>query len=205
MKFNRAESDILDQLVLDCDRFRLSETESLTYIRLRFGKEVNRDTYFSRKRKLVSDPYVHKWFSNFARVGYALKQVRIIEDLESTLGILQKELYYCSITKPVDRKALALIAGEINEITKQFRTILLDAPFVAALKAELDRLKLISGKGSGDKYLKGLEDRTHPPDTSGINPATVTEKSALVIPIDSIVGKAQESTPEERARDEPVF
>lgn len=207
MKFNRVESEILDQLVLDCNRFRLSEQESLLYIELRFNKKVNRDTYFSRKRRLVSDPYIQKWFNNFADVGYALKQVRVLEDLESTLGILQKELYYCSITKPVDRKALAMLAGEINEITKQFRTVLLDAPFVSALKSELDRLKLISGKSSGDKYLKGLEDRSHSPETSGNIPATepVTTSSALIIPIDSIAGKPQESTAEEREADKPVF
>lgn len=213
MKFSASESAVLDQLVLDCDRFRLDEKESLLYIKLRFQKEVNRDTYYRRKAKLVSDPYVQQWLSKYARVDYALKHINMMESLESTIGILQRELYFESVKGlgKSDKKNLVAITAQINEISKTLRTVYMDAPFVSALKSELDRLKIISGKiGKGPQYLKGLEDRTRPADEKDagtISPASInnSDPSALIIPIDSIVGKPQESSKEQREADEPVF
>jgi hypothetical protein len=194
--YSKADDEILNQLVLDCVRFKFNEEEALTYIGLRFQKQVTRVTYYRRKKKSLSDPEIRAWLNEFAQAGFVRKHKNLMEGLENTLSILERELFYQAsgdIKKRSQRTMIGL-ADSINDTVSNLRMVYLDSPFVAQLKAELDRVRVISG-GEVKEEEGGKERALESRDIA----------TARVIPMDSIAGRAQESTEEERKADKPVF
>ena len=54
MTFDGRERKVLKQLILDCDLYGLSQTDSLEYIKERYGKPISRSYYYEIKNVLFS-------------------------------------------------------------------------------------------------------------------------------------------------------
>jgi hypothetical protein len=182
---------ILEELVRDSILYGLSEQESLDYIKRRaVGIRISRSNFYAIKQRISREEVdtLQKRLSNHARVGYALSHFQIIDQIKGIQKILFQTLLEES-SKPSERKNLFAISRLSSNLLDNFqalRTLNLDAPFVVAYKAEIDKVK----------NLKRSAEQT-----------VVREPipTALTIPFDSICGKSQELSKEEREADKPVF
>ena len=124
---------------------------------------------------------LEKRLTNHARVGYALSHFSAIDQIKGIQKILFQTLLEES-SKPSEKKnlfAMSRLASNLLDNVNTLRTLNLDAPFVAAYKAEIDKVKALK---------RPVE----------INVIREPIPSALTIPFDSICGKPQEMMPEER-------
>lgn len=202
--YTEVESEALNQLILDCDRFDFGEQEALVYIQLRFTKKVTRWTYYRRLKRLLADETVQQWFKEYATHGYAAKQKKITEALENTLATLERELYFNTATaKKKDPKIIAMLATEINATITNLRAVYVDQPYVAALKAELDSVRTLQKERKMIPINAHFDEDLPNEQTKQMKPSDI--ETARTIPMDSIAGKPQETTEEERRLDRPVF
>lgn len=182
---------ILEELVRDTMLYGLDERESLVYIRKRgVGISISRSNFYSIKKRIFQNEVntLEKRLTNHARVGFALAHFSVIDQIKGMQKILFQTLLEES-SKPSERKnlfAISRLVTNLLENIQALRTLNLDAPFLAAYKAEIDKVK----------NLKRLAEQTV------IREPIPTERT---IPIDSIAGKPQVMTPEERAAAKPVF
>ena len=182
---------ILEELVRDSMLFGLSEQESMDYVKRRaVGIRISRSNFYAIKKRISQNEVdrLQQRLINHARVGHALSHFQIIDQIKGIQKILFQTLLEES-SKSSDKKNLFAISRLSSNLLDNFqaiRTLNLDAPFVAAYKAEIDKVK----------NLKQLSQQ---------NVVRERDPTALTIPFDSICGKPQESTPEERAADKPVF
>ena len=139
---------ILGELVHDTMIFGLNEQESLDYIKRRaVGIPVSRSNFYAVKKRISQkeEHTLQQRLTNHARVGYALSHFRVIDQIEATQKILFQTLLEES-SKSVERKnlfAISRLASNLLDNVQALRTLNLDAPFVAALKAEIDKVKNI--------------------------------------------------------------
>jgi hypothetical protein len=171
--------------------YGLSEHESLDYIKRRaVGIRISRSNFYAIKQRISREEVdtLQKRLSNHARVGYALSHFEIIDQIKGIQKILFQSLLMESSKswEQINLFAISRLSSSLLNNFQALRTLNLDAPFVAAYKAEIDKVK-------------DLKHRTDSPVIHEPIP------SALTIPIDSIAGKPQESTKEEREADKPVF
>ena len=184
-----SDRKILEELVRDTMLYGLNERESLMYVRKRaVGISISRANLYNIKKRISHNEVnmLEKRLTNYARVGYALSHFQVIDQIKGMQKILFQTLLEES-SKPSEKKnlfAMSRLASNLLDNINALRTLNLDAPFVAAFKAEIDKVKALK----------------HPVEIN-----VIREPSALTIPIDSIVGKLQESTKEEREADRPVF
>ncbi len=182
---------ILEELVRDSMLYGLSEQESMDYVKRRaVGIRISRSNFYAIKKRISHNEVgtLQERLINHARVGYALSHFQIIDKIQGIQKILFQTLLEES-SKPKEKKnlfAISRLSSNLMDNFQALRTLNLDAPFVAAYKMEIDKVK----------NLKRLEEQTV---------VREPDPTALTIPMDSICGKPQESTPEERAEDRPVF
>ena len=182
---------ILKELVRDCMLYGLNEQESLDYVQRRAARiRISRSNFYAIKKRISQneEDTLQKRLTNHARVGFALSHFQVIDQIQGIQKILFQTLLEES-SKSDGKKnlfAISRLASNLLENIQALRTLNLDAPFVAALKAEIDKLKDLKRRADLPVMREPIP-------------------SALTIPFDSICGKPQESTPEERAADKPVF
>ena len=180
---------ILEELVHDTMLYGLNERESLMYVRKRaVGISISRANLYNIKKRISYNEVnmLEKRLTNHARVGYALSHFQVIDQIKGMQKILFQTLLEES-SKPSEKKnlfAMSRLASNLLDNVNALRTLNLDTPFVAAYKAEIDKVKVMKCQPE-------------------IN--LIREPSALTIPFDSICGKPQEMSAEERAADKPVF
>jgi hypothetical protein len=80
--FTEQKNKILIALVADTVNYSLSEKKSLEYIKVRFGKAISRNAYYSRKRKVDSGSYATEWLNFFSKIGFVVNHKRIIDTVE---------------------------------------------------------------------------------------------------------------------------
>ena len=156
---NKFERHHLQQLVLDCDTYRLSEKEALEYIETKFGKPISVRQYYRIKQKIHSEGTIKSWFDKFTKVGFALTQKRRIDELEliqkTCMNLLKAEMDKQKSERNNDW--LLKLIGEIRKnITKLAEEDLWN-PIIDAIKKRIDtaderaRLKI----GKDYDYTKG--------------------------------------------------
>ena len=65
-----SDNKFLNSLVQDCITFRLTEAESLEYIKTRYGKSISVPSFNRRKANVSSDPSTETWLTHFTRIGF---------------------------------------------------------------------------------------------------------------------------------------
>ena len=107
-KLTKSQRERLKTLVVDCSTYRLSESESLEYIKQKLGRPISASHFYQIKRSLESDTEMQRWINDYARVGFLLEHRRRIEEMDS----LQKfayEMLLAERAKPVDQRDQSLI------------------------------------------------------------------------------------------------
>ena len=143
---------ILEELVRDTMLYGLNERESLMYVRKRaVGISISRANLYNIKKRISHNEVnmLEKRLTNHARVGYALGHFQVIDQIKGVQKILFQTLLEES-SKPSEKKnlfAMSRLASNLLDNINALRTLNLDAPFVAAFKAEIDKVK--SSKASG--------------------------------------------------------
>lgn len=138
-------------LVADTVNYDLSEKESLTYIKARFGKEISTFAYYSRKRKIDSGSYANEWLNYFSKVGFVVKHKQIIKVIEQMQQDILKD--YLSkivnhlnresmITDRVNKNEISKLRYEIRESAKLLQELYLGTPIISQLKAKLDHVQV---------------------------------------------------------------
>jgi hypothetical protein len=132
-------------LVADSVNYGLSEKESLTYIKARFGKEISTFAYYSRKRKIDSGSYAQTWLNYFSKVGFVVKHKQIIEVVEKMQQDTLKD-YLIENSKPFEirnKNELSKLRYEIRESAKLLQELYLGTPIIAQLKAKIENAQLL--------------------------------------------------------------
>ena len=143
--FTEQENKILLALVADTVNYGLSENESLSYIKKRFGKEISSNAYYSRKRKVDSGDYAQTWLNYFSRIGFVVKHKQIIEVIE---GLQQDTLkdYLIENSKSYEIKnknEISKLRYEIRDSAKLLQELYLGTPIIAQIKAKIEHVEML--------------------------------------------------------------
>jgi len=134
----RSENKLINELVKDCITYRLTETEALDYIRLRYGNKISLASYKRRKALFKSDLSTQVWLNDFTRIGYVINHRQHMSHINQIRDDSMHQ-FYIEINKPTrdERKILAL-KDSIIETTKLLSELDLGTPIIAAIKRKLE-------------------------------------------------------------------
>ncbi len=182
---------ILKELVRDSMQYGLSEQESMDYVKQRaVGIRISRSNFYAIKKRISQNEVdtLQQRLINHARVGYAFSHFQIIDQINGIQKILFQTLLQES-SKPGERKnlfAISRLSSNLLDNFQMLRMMNFDAPFVAAYKAEIDKVK----------NLKRLAEQTV---------VREPDPTALTIPMNSIAGKKLDTPDGLPWGDKPVF
>ena len=143
---NKHQKHHLEQLVQDCETFRLREKEALEYIKQRFGKEISSRHYYRIKKKITSEEYLQEWFNEFARIGFVIEHKKRLDELE----VIQKtllELVKKELAKPeADQKKNMLIQifHVLLKINYRLEEVSLGTPVIQKIKKRIEEKEKLS-------------------------------------------------------------
>ncbi len=121
-KFTRVERERLKALVQDTVVYRLTERESLDYIKSRLGKQIGPVYYYRLKKRLESDSNAQDWINRFARTGFISEHMRRYHEM----NLLQDVAFHMLIeeqAKPDGIRDPDLILAIMDQITKNGKTL----------------------------------------------------------------------------------
>ena len=75
----KSENRLINSLVQDCITYRLTESESLEYIKTRYGKKISIASYKRRKALFKSDLSTQLWLNDFTRIGFVINHRQHME------------------------------------------------------------------------------------------------------------------------------
>lgn len=181
---------LLEELIHDCVLYNLNENESLEYIRKRaVGIPISRSNFYSIKKRISGNESasVNERLTEHTRVGFVLEHFKHIKSIENVQKILFQTLIN-EHSRPSENKnlfAIAKIATCMFQNTNLLRLMNADTPFIRDMKNALDKSREYRYEAQTIRY-------NYVPTSRIIDP-------------DSIAGRPQDSTPEERAANKPVF
>lgn len=138
--FTDKENKILVALVSDCVNYGFSESEALSYIKARLGREISADAYYRGKKQVDSDHYAKEWLNYFTRVGFVVKHKKIIEIIENLVKDILRD-YLIEQSKPYAQKDMELIQklrSEIMQACKILQDLSLGTPIITQIKAKIE-------------------------------------------------------------------
>jgi hypothetical protein len=134
------DKKLLNELVKDCITYKLTESEALQYIELRYGKKISVRSYKRRKAFVKSDTSTQLWLNHFTRVGFVkshqghLNSINKIRD--ELMHQLEKEI---SNKNNRDEDKILKIIDRIMEATKLLVGLDMGSPIIAEIKAKLEQ------------------------------------------------------------------
>jgi hypothetical protein len=143
--FTEQQNKILMALIADTVNYGLSEKESLSYVKARFGKEISSNAYYNRKRKVDSGYYANEWLNFFSRVGFVVNHKRIIDTVEKMQQDTLKD-YLIEQSKPYEIKnknEVSKLRYEIRENCKLMQELSLGTPIIAQIKAKIENVEVL--------------------------------------------------------------
>jgi len=151
---NKHQKLHLEQLVQDCEVFRLREKEALEYIKKRFGKEISARHYYRTKKKITSEEYLEDWFNEQARIGFVIEHKKRIDEMQvvhkTLLELIKKEL-----TKPEsdqNRKGILQLFETLLKINYRLAELSLDNPIIQQIKKRIENSEKRVHQDSKTKY-----------------------------------------------------
>lgn len=141
--FTKKENEILMALVSDCVNYGLSESEALSYIKTRLGREVSAETYYRRKKQVDPGRYASEWLSYFSKIGFAVKHMQIIEMIEMVQKDTIKD-YLSERDTPQELRnsgEIQRLRYEIRENCKLLQDLSLGTPIIAQIKAKIENVE----------------------------------------------------------------
>jgi len=150
---NKQERLHLEQLVIDCKIFRLSENEALDYIKIRLGKSISSRHFYRIKKKVASDTSAQKWFDNHARIGFARDYRMRKLEMESIMGELMHFFKKQSEKTDMELIGLVRLTESIINVSKRLEEISLGMPVIQQIKKKIDEARY--DKGPNYDYTQG--------------------------------------------------
>lgn len=151
MGFKKSEVKLLDELMADCVTYRLTQTEGMQYIAIRF-KPISLSAYKVRHAKVNSDKNVQIWLNHFTRIGFVIHHKKQIEDAMRIQNDSLRE-FITEISRPTvpprdnptavlrDRDYVLKLKNDMRENIKLLTELGLGTPIISALKAKLDKVE----------------------------------------------------------------
>mgnify|MGYP003580963721 CR=1 FL=1 len=139
--FKKVEYQLLDSLVLDTISYGFKEPQAMEYINKSFTREISKDAYYERKKKLSSNQEVKQWLDNFTRIGFVIRHRNIIAQTETIISDLWTD-YLTEQSKPYDDRDHARIdryRHTINDFNKMLQELSLGSPIVSQIKQQIER------------------------------------------------------------------
>jgi hypothetical protein len=138
-----SDNKFLNSLVQDCITFRLTETESLEYIKTRYGKPISAPSFNRRKANVSSDLSTETWLTHFTRIGFVKNHQQDIETISKIRDDSMHQLQI-EIDKPNrDEYKILKLKGNIIETTKLLSELNLGTPIISAIKSKLENAKTL--------------------------------------------------------------
>ena len=135
---------ILEQLVIDSNRFGFTEQESLSYIESRTGgKGIARSRYYAIKKDL-SKNQLRDYKNRMAyqtKLGIVINHFKRIDELEYLQAILLKTLHF-ETSKPKEDQSLfgiCKIASNLDANTRLLVEMNVGSPIIDQIKEEIDK------------------------------------------------------------------
>ena len=133
------ENKLLNEFVKDCITYRLSERESLEYIKLRSGREISAASYNRRKGHIKSDSSTHLWLNNFTRIGFVINHRQHMETINKLRDDSMRQLEKEISKKSRDERKILALKNSIMEATKLLVELDLGTPIISAIKTKLEQ------------------------------------------------------------------
>jgi len=137
---NKSERIHLEQLVLDCDTYRLSEKEALEYISTRFRKSISARHYYRMKKKITSEDHLQDWLNEHARIGFVIEHKKRIDEIEIIRKALLEHLKNETL-KPIseqDRKGIIQLFETLLKINQRLTELSIGTPILQKIKKILE-------------------------------------------------------------------
>lgn len=141
----------LDLLVQDCITHRLSDKESLEYIKTRLNHTVSLAALKRRKYRMQSEKSLNQYYNYHTRIGFVKDQRDRKNEVEAVLNDLMRKWKQYTITNNTEISQLTKLSSGIIEANRRLEEISLSTPIIAKIKMEVEigRNKSIS-KESGE-------------------------------------------------------
>jgi len=140
----------LEQLVQDCEAFRLNEKEAMEYIKKRFGKEVSIRHYYRIKKKISSEEYVQFWLNEQGRIGFAIEFKKRIDEMQvvhkTLLDILKKEMP--KVETEQKQKGILKLFDMLLKTNERLLELSKGTPIIQSIKNRLDLSEKIISENS---------------------------------------------------------
>jgi hypothetical protein len=134
-----SDNKFLNSLVQDCITFRLTEIESLEYIKTRYGKSISAPSFNRRKANVSSELSTETWLTHFTRIGYVKNHQ---QDIETISKIRDDSIHQLKIE--IDRQEnrdeykILKLKADIRDNTQLLSELNLGTPIISAIKAKLE-------------------------------------------------------------------
>ena len=151
---NKHQKLHLEQLVQDCETYRLSEKEALEYIKKRFGRKISARQYYRIKKKITSEEYLQDWFNEHARIGFVIEHKKRIDEMqaihETLIGLLKKEMFKDETEQ--NRKGILQLFEILLKINHRLSELSLGNPVIHKIKNRIDESDRRIVKESNSKF-----------------------------------------------------
>jgi hypothetical protein len=151
--FTERENKTLMALVADTVNYGLSEKESLTYIKARFGKEISSNAYYSRKRKVDSGSYANEWINFFSKIGFVVNHKRIIDTVEMVQKDTIRDYLILQNSENKEPEEIRKIRYDIRENCKLLQELSLGTPIIAQIKNKIEPAQMLQSKEKRSKFI----------------------------------------------------
>lgn len=134
-----SDNKFLNSLVQDCITFRLTETESLEYIKTRYGKTISAPSFNIGKAKVSSDLSTETWQTRFIRIGFVKNHQQDISTISKIRDDSMHQLQI-EITKTNrDEYKILKLKDNIIETAILLSELNLGTPIISIIKPKLEQ------------------------------------------------------------------
>ena len=111
------ESKFLNELIKDCLIYRLTESEALEYIKVRFRK-ISLSSYKHRKAHVLSDESTNVWLNHFTRIGFVQHHKEQIEHIQRLEEDSMRQFFIETIKQDRNEDRILKLKQDIRDNVK---------------------------------------------------------------------------------------
>lgn len=139
LSMKQSDNRYISELVKDTITYKLTLSESLEYIKLRYGKRISAASYKRRKASFRSDYSTQIWLNNFTRIGYVINHRAHMERINKICDDSMHQLQLEINKKIRDERKILALKDSIIETTKLLIELDLGTPIISAIKTKLEQ------------------------------------------------------------------
>lgn len=129
--------------MIECETYRLSEKESMEYIKKKTGGEcITSSRHYHRiKKRIRSEDECQDWLNHQARFGFVIEHKKRIDEME----IVQRELMRLLLSETTkdesaqNKDLILKTLSQIESANKRLAELNLGSPVIAEIKNQMER------------------------------------------------------------------